>query len=410
MDQMASSGATAWTKYFQGKGTLETIVKKDSPVYDAQDPNKKLNITLKAGTVVVYQSVKLYESKALVSLKTSAVNNQVRIPFDNLAKPGVKASGAASLKPQAFGIQEKKYSIADYKKNILDSIESRQDLNPALKTYLSLLVDYHSGGTTTTSQISKLFAASKQSIPINDVNKDFGEVIGPLACIKKQLFKTKKILFSTAAQVWMPLRPNEPLMDYSIIDKDKSYIISAKSGETTNTVKPKDILMLIDKNEISKKKWKDTKEYKILKVLDEETALVGPIKAVAILNPDLIKIEDIKITSKTEFNKQTFDKFSKENVYLKTKVSPTLNEIMYECEKMLQKESKEGSLNYNTIFSDAIQNQVMYVKFELDATGVGSWQIITSDDIKSSNEKHTRLSFRTKNGYTRAGDKLGIQV
>jgi hypothetical protein len=64
MDQMASSGATAWTKYFQGKGTLETIVKKDSPVYDAQDPNKKLNITLKAGTVVVYQSVKLYESKA----------------------------------------------------------------------------------------------------------------------------------------------------------------------------------------------------------------------------------------------------------------------------------------------------------------------------------------------------------
>ena len=83
---------------------------------------------------------------------------------------------------------------------------------------------------------------------------------------------------------------------------------------------------------------------------------------------------------------------------------------MYECEKMLQKETREGSLEMNQLFSDAIENQVIYVKFEINkVTGLGDWDIITSDDTRKVNE-HGIVSLRTKNGYTRDKDRMGIQV
>jgi len=403
---MASSGAVAWTKYFQGKSNLETVLRKDSPSYAAADvKGVKILKTIKAGTKVLYLKAARYESKALVSIE----GTEVRVPFDNLAKPGNRASAAPSLKPQAFGIAEKRYSITEYKATILNHIESRQDLSPILKTYLSLLIEYHSDGKADKSEVSKMFLAGKADLPINDINKDFGEVLGPLACIKQQLLKNKNILFTTAAQIWIPSRPNEPLMDYSIIDKEKTYVISAKSGTSTNTVKPSDVITLINKNDDSKKRWESSKELIILKTLDQESALVGPIKALAVLFPDLIKIEQINIQSKEKFNREPFQKFSEENVYLKQKAEPTLNEIMYECEKVIQKESKEGSLNYTNLFSDAIQNSVIYVKYQLDSIGVGSWEVITSDDIKKVNTG-SRIFLRSKNGYTRAADKMGIQV
>ena len=49
---MASSGATAWQKYFRGKGDLETKMKKDSEAYDAVS-KAKLNFKVPAGTDVM---------------------------------------------------------------------------------------------------------------------------------------------------------------------------------------------------------------------------------------------------------------------------------------------------------------------------------------------------------------------
>ena len=52
---------------------------------------------------------------------------------------------------------------------------------------------------------------------------------------------------------------------------DKNYIISAKSGETTNVVKPGDILDLLAKNSKAENKWKNTKEYNVLKTLSDNS-------------------------------------------------------------------------------------------------------------------------------------------
>jgi len=100
---------------------------------------KKL-VTLKLGTSVTYMASKSYEAKALVQYKSGSKNILGRVVFDNIAKPGVKASGAISLKPQAFNVGETKYSFAQYKKIVSDSISERKNLSPDLKAYLGALL------------------------------------------------------------------------------------------------------------------------------------------------------------------------------------------------------------------------------------------------------------------------------
>ena len=406
---MASSGASAWSKYFQGKGDLQTTMKKDSPSYDALDPNKKTG-TLTAGSKVTYLAAKLYESKALVqvSIKNGREFQLVRVSFDAIAKPGVKASAAVSLKPQAFGVREKRYRISEYAKIVAESIEDRKDLSSELRTYLGAVFDHYATGKTTKGEVTKIFNMVKSDIPINDINKDFGEVLGPVACYKLQLFKAKGITLTNQLEVYMPERPNEPLMDYGLFDGKKQYVISAKSGTTTNTVKPGDIIALLWKNAAKVSKWRDTKEYHMLEQLALNPILFGPIKAVAKAY-GLFPVEAAMKVTKTEYDTGAFAKFINENDYLKTKPKPTVNEIMYECEKLIQKDTKTGDLNMNAIFSDAIEEAVIYVKFELDSLGIGVWKVITSDDI-SNIQGYGRAYLRTKNGYTRAADRMGVQI
>jgi hypothetical protein len=405
---MASTGVTAWMKYFQGKGDIETVVKKASQAYYPDDPMKRMSgVDVAAGTKCTYLKVSSYESKALITFKKNSKVIMCRVPFNNLAKPGNKASRAASLKPQAFGVKEQQYSITAYNKIINDAIDERSDLSAPLKAYLEALYGFCSGDRNITrSVVTKVFNEVKNDIPLNDIKKDFGEVVGPVACYTSQLLKTKGITLPQSMKIYMPLRPNEPLMDYGIFVGDKQYVISAKSGKTTNTVKPPDILDLLAKNPKKERKWKDTAEYKLLDMLANNSILLGPIKAIA-ATTDLITEEAAsKLQPKGELTGLTT--FIKSNDYLKEQASPTMNMVMYECEKLLAKMTKDGTLNMNQLFADAISEKVLYVKFDLDPQGLPKWEVIASDDI--TGPTYGNVSLRTKNGYTRASDRMGIQL
>ena len=83
---------------------------------------------------------------------------------------------------------------------------------------------------------------------------------------------------------------------------------------------------------------------------------------------------------------------------------------MYESEKYLSSESKTGyKLNFTDIFTKAIEDKVIYVKFKLNNTGEGEFNIITSNDLKEVSSGK-RPFLRSKNGYSRASDQLGIQI
>jgi hypothetical protein len=405
---MASAGQTAWVKYFQGRGDIKTTLKKTSPMFDASEPAKKLMGDLQGGTSITYISTQAYEAKALIQYQKGTSYQFVRVPFDNIAKPGVKASGAPSLKPQAFGVLDKMYSMKEYKTTVLSKIDERTDLSPEIKTYLNALFDYYAGGATKKDDVMRLFNKLKASLPINDINKDFGEVIGPVALFTKQLLKEKGITLTTNLQIYVPVRPNEPLMDYRIVDGKRKFTISAKSGTTTNVVKPADIIELL-KTHKDIQALKQTKEYKILQILAENSTILGPVRAVAAIYPNLIKPEAARRADLKNFDLSGFAAFINTNDYLRTKKNVTLNEIMYECEKMLQKETKDGMLNMNNIFAKAIEKQVTYVKFQLDASGIGEWGVTAADDITGP-KAQTKVYLRSKNGYTRAADKMGIQI
>ncbi len=408
---MASSGSAAWAKHFQGKGDLETSMKKTSPAYDAMDVNKKFG-DIPAGTKVTYLKSAKYEQKALIQFEVNRKIYRVRVPFDNLAKPGSSGSGSPSLKPQAFGLasDSKTWSIQEYTNKLKESIESRTDLSGPLRTYLSALVNYYTNGTTK-NDLMKIFANSKADLPIADINKDFGEVLGPIASYKLQLFKGKKITLPATIAISVPMRPNEPLMDYGIYTsskKEKLYTISAKSGKSTNTVKPQDIIELLKKDQASYRTLSQTKEFRVLEELANASIVIGPLRAVSYLYPKLVTPAAAAKTDGKTYDVSGFAGLINESEYLRKQKNPTIQEVRYECEKIIEKETKTGSLNMNQIFSKAINNKVLYVKFELDNSGVPIWGIIAADDISATD--FGRVFLRTKNGYTRAADKLGIQI
>lgn len=386
---MASSGAAAWAKYYQGKGDLATTIKTAGNVFDAD--GKPLSTQLAQGTPVLVLASAEYDSKPQIRVSIGGAVQTVRFKFDGLTKPGNKASSAVSLKPQAFNvITATPIQITEYKKRLLEALAERTDLAGPIKGYLTEIVHFWSGEYAAKTRASKLYARIKNDLPINDINKDFGEVLGPLAVMKHNILAGtghERDVNATSG-IYIPARPNEPLMDYKV----GSVVISAKSGTTTNTVKPGDILGLLRKNDALKRKYQKTTEYQLLAMLDAGSALQGPISAAQWLLGD------------------KFDSWVSNNTYLKNKKGKyTTNELMYECEKYLQAETKTGALNFTKLFSDAIKGSVVYVKYQLDETGVGKFETIVAQDVLKAAQGN-RPYLRSKNGYTRSSDRMGIQI
>lgn len=383
---MASSGASSWAKHYQGKGDLPTTVKKAGAAFN--EDGKPSSIILAEGTPVLVLAMSAYDSKPHIKVKIGGQTKTVRFKFDDLVKPGNAASASTSLKPQAFNVVGPAFQLVDYKRRLLDTMEERKDLDGPLKSYLRLLVEYWSGTAAAGPKVKTLFPTIKDRIPINDINKDFGEVLGPLAVLKHNILANTGHKVTAASTIFIPVRPNEPLMDYKVGD----VVISAKSGMTTNTVKPPDIIGLLAKKTALVTKYKNTKEYKILEILAANSTKAGPVEAARYMLGN------------------KFENWVNTNAYLKTKKGKhTELELMYECEKYLQTETKTGTLNYTKLFADAIKGNVVYVKFSIDGTGIGKFEtIVAADVIKAASG--SRPFLRTKNGYTRAADKLGIQI
>lgn len=411
---MATTGKAAWQKYFNTGKNIETVLKKVSKTFDVAT-EKQLG-TLEVGTEVVYIASNKFEKRPVVKVvKTKEV---VRIEFDKMAKPGVRSSAAASLKPQAFGVKDQEYGYKDYLKLIRENVEERKDLKADVRAYLSALVEYAEDPSSKNKAAVEKTYKSASSLPTSDIVKDFGEVVGPLGVLSEKLIKS---LNETNMAVYIPSRPNEPLMDYAVIDtiKKRKYVISAKSGTTSNVVKPTDIINLIGKDATKKRKWMRTKQYKVLEILGSASIIHGPVLAAAYLSGEGFKefsgisqkaaddfLSKVKGGVSTAYSKPLFAKFISGNAYLSKKKNPTANEIMYECEKTISALSKTSKLDFTDLFRDAVNEQVYYIKFSINTSGVPTFDLIgdTPEELKQ------KVFLRSKNGYTRASDRIGVQI
>ena len=90
---MASTGAAAWAKYYQGKGDLPTTIKRSGNAYD--EDGKATSTILAEGTPVLVLSMKAYDSKPHIRVTIGGTAKTVRFKFDDLVKPGNKASACS---------------------------------------------------------------------------------------------------------------------------------------------------------------------------------------------------------------------------------------------------------------------------------------------------------------------------
>lgn len=407
---MASSrGIDTYNKYYRGKKEVTTMIKKTTSGYDVDDMSRAIT-SIKIGEVVVVHPDKSYNSKILVYVPSK--EKFYRVQINDVAKPGnaKSISATSGLKPQAFDIVGKDFYLDEYVPFLIAKIDERSDLPIKLRTYLYNIVEYYNDNEKKES-VTEIF---NSSFPINQINNDFGEVLGPIAIIKKQILKEKSIKIPSRSRILFPIRANEPLVDYYIKPNSKeSYKISAKvEGKKSNTVKPADLIGLIEKNKEKHNYWRNKKQFKVLQILAAESILTGSFLALGFLGvrgANQMALKEIKkYKSKTNIDKSVFASFINSDPYLRSKAKHniTIEEINYASDQILCNMSKTNKdMDFSGLFKDAISEFPIYVKFNCGNDGLGRWSSIVSDDINKQS-----VYLRSKSTRNSTTDKLGIQT
>ena len=103
------------------------------------------------------------------------------------------------------------------------------------------------------------------------------------------------------------------------------------------------------------------------------------------------------------FMQENFGGYIKKNRIPENEQTPI--GVLYNIEKQIAQITKTR-LKFNEIFSDAVQNQIIYIKFQVTTDGTPSWKIETSDDFVES----TGIYLRSKTTKNRLTDKIGVQT
>lgn len=398
---MASTGADAWEKHFKGKGEIQTTAKKDSPLLN--DKGMRAAVISK-GDKIVAMPVDEFVTPYPIKYK----NKSYFMTFNNINKPVSKLVTNVKLKPQDFETftSKQNWKAKELVKSLVEEIPERLDLEDGLRNYLVDLTRYW-GGERISFKADYGFDKG-----LNEIKKDYGEILGALACCTKDILG-KNINASTAIMKF-PIRGNEPLADYYISYLQKEYTVSAKSGTTTNTLKPQDVLALLEKKKLMAT-WNRKGVTKLMKLVVENTAAQFPFQAINfITGKEILSAEALKESESFKLavfptKKYTKTRFNKLIALLKIpgKTHPTIGELFYYTEKYIIQEANK-KYDPSDIFKAAVSGQVIYVKYDITPTAKqGEFTIMESDANKDSEAK--KIKWRSKNATNRASDKLGLQ-
>jgi len=335
------------------------------------------------------------------------------------------SSESLNLKPQSLGIQEVPYKVDDLVQTVVSNLDSRDDLSPGLVDYLVDLLEYYWNAKD--SEIAAKIV--REHVPglsgmgsaLKQITKNFGEIIGPVAMLHRDSPLFSNLKLSTRDKVLFPIRGNEPLVDFYILKGKEKIPFSAKSGaSTTNTVKPVDIIRLMEENPSANRKWGSSPEASVLRDLHENVAVDGPMVA-AFNAQKSIKAFKGKISAEAKdhwlansnrsgkswrYVPELYDDLSKSlGLTVSARKKPTFGEILYYIEATICKESAGGMLEFTEMFEDVVGPAVNYINLlKIDRkTGLPEW-------ATSEGGAH-KVKLRTKNGTTRIGrDKVGLQI
>ena len=412
---MASTGIEAWRRHFepvfQNNDYIATIVKSDSTLYD--EKGSAVSRVLKGSSILALKTTQ-YQDKAPIVLKENT-NTVYYMTFNNIQKPKSKMASGIKLKPQDFpSIRfEMNMSVRDLYKAIVEDIEYREDLDPALRDYLSELLVYWSGMMTTSqAEVAKLY--KKVTEGKAEVAKDFGEMLGAFACITKGIIPGVKVPPDTKIRI--PGAGNAPLADYFLINKNFNggqLTVSAKSGDTTNTLKPKDILALL-KSQNKTSVWSSRDIYKFMQLVVDTPTVYFPFIAINfIMKKEILSTKALAAASEfkvANFSVKKYDTALFANLFkligFDVTKPPSIGELFYYTEKYVIGKANE-KMNPTEIFEAATSGAVTYVKYSIsDAKPQGEFVVMVPEAVKADKKN---IKWRSKNATNRAADKIGLQ-
>lgn len=406
---MASTGKQAWEKHFRGKGNIETTMKKESSLFDSD--GKSVG-KIGTGQKIVFLETKEYNDKTPIEYN----GNQFFVTFNNIQKPKSKLVSGIKLKPQDYTFfTQETWGAKDLAQRLVDETEERKDLDPTLKTYITTITKYWGKiENVTTTEISKLKTPDRG---LNEIKKDYGEMLGAIACVTHKILAKDGIQVSNQAKLNFPLRGNEPIVDYYIIDGRKKHSVSAKSGSTTNTLKAADIISLLkSKGEYSK--WQNRPITKLIKAVAEVPTAQFPFQTINMIagkkilsDAALKEASDFKVSSfnKNDYNQSNFQALINLISVPGNVKKPTIGQLFYFTEKyIVEKANSISKYDPTDIFAAATEGMVIYVKYDITgAAKQGNFNVMipapNTDAIKK------KIKWRSKNSQNRAADKIGVQ-
>jgi len=422
----ARTGNLAWRVHFQGLDRNTRIKTPSTAVFDEE--GNRLNVPLMMGTDVTYidnlSGSHPNDSQGTSEMRKKIVAIQVSeetyyVDVNDLIKPA--SLNNVDLKPQKFGLSGQ-YTLTNYVSSLKSSIRSRQDINGDLQDYLLDLVDYEMMGS------GNLSGYNTTDLPMASIEKEFGEALGPIHCIKRglvgKLDKSGKSLGVTQATQINIVGKGVKTKDYELINTDgRTLNISAKGGTaSSNTFKPSSIMEIVDADPRLRSRIETYGkiELDIIRTLNENNALVGPIIAAnslgyysaqyrfypsaGVRNPDFISeqlqriYEPMFLTADTEIANRYREK-------QRTGGTFTYRTITWCHEKKLIDYSVDKSSIFSRIVNDVTSAGLFFVKLNFSS------QIPTFSVLMPGSGSINNVYLRQKNTkFGGGGEKLGFQI
>jgi hypothetical protein len=412
---MASSGIINFQRNWKGSDH-RTTVKKNVGIYiKSDDGTYQAAGAINAGTQVTY-----IDSLTQDHLRAAFRTDDGEVFYANVdyfVKPGTERQSVL-LRPSSFGLSNRTFfSVTDYYNEIVNALNRRNDIPGELFDYLYELLDYVDNGYGNYSGIRM------DGFPWGEIQNYYGEVIGPIACVKNRDGILSNIVETAGlggASIYMP-PDSERLYDYKLIVGNDEYLVSAKSARgISNQVKPQFVTAAaIQSGKLGL--LQSTKEFQLLNLLGSESVVAGALKGWGMLAPDEMSIaaaqsiisiyrggnHSARIPN-PELLKPFIDKYitSKRN----NPATVTIGEVRYKCEQLIERWSKNGTQNnvLKQIFEIYLnQTRVIYVKLDLNQT-TGRPTFTASAGGGTSLVRN--LYLRTSNYATRTEDRIGFQV
>ena len=424
----ARTGNLAWRVHFQGLNRNTRIKGPSTTVFDQE--GNKLGVPLSMGTDAIYidnlSGSHPNDSQGSSEMRKKVVAIQVReetyyVDVNDLIKPA--SLNNVDLKPQEFGLSGQ-YTLTNYVSSLKSSIRSRQDIKGDLQDYLLDLVDYEMMGS------GNLSGYNTTDLPMASIEKEFGEALGPIFCIKRGLSskvdKSGKSYGVNQSSLINIVGKGVKTKDYELINTDGRIInVSAKGGtSSSNTLKPSSIMEIVDADPRLKSRIESygRTQLNIIRTLNENNALLGPIRAAnslgyysalsrfvpstGIRNADFISgklqqaYEPMFLTADSEVAKRYREK-------QKTGGTFTYRTLTWCHENFLIKYSLESSNQsiFTRIVNDVTSSNLFFVKLNFSS------QVPTFSVLMPGSGSINNVKFRQKNTkFDSGGEKLGFQI